>query len=118
MNMPLVTLEGTSEDDDRRYYSVADLVEGLTVSVIATKEGSGEWSCQCEPDARVSSSEQNDAIALVYNHIMVLQHDAAEQRANAQANMEQMLAEADSAATEDQPKRVRKPRAKPKSEAS
>ena len=113
MTLPLVTLEGTSENDDRRTYSVGDLVDGLTISVVATKEGPSEWSYQCEPDARVSSSEQNDAIALVSNQVEVQEHDASEARAAAQANMEQTLTEADDAAIQEKPKRVRKPRARP-----
>ena len=44
MTMPSVNFEGANEDDDRRAYSVGDLVEGLTVSVQAKKEGPGEWS--------------------------------------------------------------------------
>ena len=112
MTMPSVNFEGANEDDDRRNYSVGDLVEGLTVSVQAKKEGPGEWSFQCEPDTRVSNLQQNDAIALVSNHINVLEHDASEARAAAQANMEQMLTEADTAATQGQPIRKRISRAK------
>ena len=114
MTIPVVTLERTSEDDDRRTYSVGELVAGLSVSVVAQKEGPCKWSFQCEADSRISSSEQNDAIVLVSNRIEVEQNQAQSgEELRKQVELAQVEAEASDLLPQPKPSKVRKSRTKP-----
>jgi len=67
--MAEVNLMHTSEEDDRRTYSVDELVEGASGIVVAEQSATGNWRFSFEGPEHFSSDDQAACVQAVNEHL-------------------------------------------------